>query len=308
MVLQKLYFYFRELNKDVYYYYLFFIMLVFSPTSVKYLFYVDNFGRLDLYMYIFFFISILIVLNHKGYLLLPIVLFLGLASHQAFFFMFIPSIIIFLILEVLSKRSFYSKLIFIVSIIISVGFFLYFQFYKSAFIFTNLDEAIIALSPNTDVYVHRQMLELEYFVPFSYHMENIYLPFLKEIFYPGLIFLFIYSPILYIFYSIIKNQNKILITLFILSMCSFIPMFFLTIDWGRWFAAIIVVISIQLLFFEIYSEKSKTILEIFKLEDKTIRLSSIIIIVYILSIGYIQTFGLSSALNIFKMIRAFLKI
>jgi len=308
MVLQKLYFYFRELNKDVYYYYLFFIMLVFSPTSVKYLFYVDNFGRLDLYMYIFFFTSILIVLNHKGYLLLPIVLFLGLASHQAFFFMFIPSIIIFLLLEVLSKRSFYSKLIFIVSIIISVGFFLYFQFYKSAFIFTNLDEAIIALSPNTDVYVHRQMLELEYFVPFSYHMENIYLPFLKEIFYPGLIFLFIYSPILYIFYSIIKNQNKILITLFILSMCSFIPMFFLTIDWGRWFAAIIVVISIQLLFFEIYSEKSKTILEIFKLEDKRIRLSSIIIIVYILSIGYIQTFGLSSALNIFKMIRAFLKI
>lgn len=76
MVLQKIYIEFGKLNKDIYYYYLFFIMLVFSPTSVKYLFYVDNFGRLDLYMYIFFFISVLIVLNHKGYLLLPIVLFL----------------------------------------------------------------------------------------------------------------------------------------------------------------------------------------------------------------------------------------
>lgn len=308
MVLQKIYIEFGKLNKDIYYYFLFFIMLVFSPTSVKYLFYVDNFGRLDLYMYIFFFISVLIVLNHKGYLLLPIVLFLGLASHQAFFFLFIPSIIIFLLLEVLSKRSFYSKLIFIVSIIISVGFFLYFQFYKSAFIFTNLDEAIIALSPNTDVYVHRQMLELEYFVPFSYHMENIYLPFLKEIFYPGLIFIFIYSPILYIFYSIMKYQNKIIIALFILSLCSFIPMFFLTIDWGRWFAAIIVVISIQLLIFKIYTENSKSILDIFKLDDKRIRLCSFGLIIYILSIGYIQTFGLSSALNIFKMIRAFFKI
>lgn len=249
-----------------------------------------------------------IVYSETVALLMRRMQFLGLASHQAFFFLFIPSIIIFLLLEVLSKRSFYSKLIFIVSIIISVGFFLYFQFYKSAFIFTNLDEAIIALSPNTDVYVHRQMLELEYFVPFSYHMENIYLPFLKEIFYPGLIFIFIYSPILYIFYSIMKYQNKIIIALFILSLCSFIPMFFLTIDWGRWFAAIIVVISIQLLIFKIYTENSKSILDIFKLDDKRIRLCSFGLIIYILSIGYIQTFGLSSALNIFKMIRAFFKI
>ena len=219
------------------------ILYLASPASPATWFPANNFGRLDIYLYIFSLLSLFCIKNEKYKCLIPVFTLMSVATHQVFVFTFFP-LILGAILYYIYHNKFNQRAIFfsLLTLLITCVGFIYFQFF-SQINFDNVDEFVRIIQQGANIPISIGMIIYEYFTTdVAYRV-----PFIIQYIAPdGLITIVLMLPLhiilIRIFLQAKKHSNdKVLkagITLLIifLPVCT-LPAFVLHPDWGRWFAA-----------------------------------------------------------------------
>jgi len=233
------------------------------PASITYLFNYANFARLDLYwVLIVFFILIFSKNKTIHYFISPLML-IGIATHQGFIFTYYPFVLVIQIYYLIKNKS--EKFYFwnlLVSIIITICAFIYFQLLTPEI--QNFDLFLYDLQLRTEFDIHKKMLVYEYLYTIKDHFWQFWRPNVKVLLIRTLYALPVLLPS-YLFFTMLwinlyKRSGKLkvfYIFLFITPLFA-LPLFVLTIDWGRWYAASLNVQFLSLLFL-LYIEDKEAI-------------------------------------------------
>ncbi|MBS7526797.1 hypothetical protein KHM83_08915 [Fusibacter paucivorans] len=217
------------------------ILLMASPASIAFLFYWGNYGRMDLYLIGILFIALSIADKRHLNNMIPALLLIGMAVHQVFLFTYCAVILGVLLYECYRSQFHRGDVIRLISgIVIAATAFLYFQFGTSPLYYESAGGVVEILNQQSNIPVNEKMIEYEYFKSLSEHMDAFVKVDLKDRVIRGIIVLILMMPINIFIWRFWHNTAKLHITYRLLSLTplAILPAFILTIDWGRWFAAV----------------------------------------------------------------------
>lgn len=275
-----------------------------SPFSLSFLFYWGNFGRLDLYLIIFTLITLFLLPLPRWRFLTPILLLMGMATHQVFIFTYAFVIIGALFFELITSNFNKKNLIlFSSSILITCMAFIYFQFLTPDIGFQSATDLYTHLSSQSNIPVNQKMIEYEYFKNIQDHLAEFVANALYLRILTGALIMILLSPIIIILSSIWRDiyqnsSHKWGVGILLMIPLTTIPAFILTIDWGRWFAALF--ISQFLLLFFMFSKNLKEVNQAFRNFQQFFinhKLLYICLILYLNSLGKFEAAGLLTYAN-----------
>lgn len=277
------------------------VLLLASPASIAFLFYWGNFGRMDLYLLILTFVSLL-CLEHKFLKnCVPLLVGIGMAIHQVFAFTYCGVILGALFYDLYQTKYSRSSIVrFALSLMIAGSFFVYFQFFASTLAFDNASEVVSYLNSQSNIPVNEKMITYEYFKDISDHIETFVMPGFKERLRLGLVTLLLISPIgifTGLFWiEMIKSTTWRLgyLCLALIPLTS-LPAFMLTIDWGRWFGAII--ISSFMMIFYLIRANNTSALSFFRTLSFHIKKTPTIALLLLLYFTMLNKFGAAAILD-----------
>jgi len=220
------------------------LLLMASPASIAFLFYWGNYGRFDLYLLGVMFTALLLVDKKYFNNLVPLLLGIGMAIHQVFIFTYCAVIIGALLYE--SYRHDYSKASIrrlLSGVLITLIAFFYFQFGTAPLSFDSASEVVSHMNATSNIPVNEKMIDYEYFRPITEHLDAFVKIGLKDRMAMGGIVIVLISPLIFLYVGFWRHLYKGswrfgFVCMSLLPLAS-LPAFILTIDWGRWFAAVI---------------------------------------------------------------------
>jgi hypothetical protein len=231
------------------------ILYLSSPVSPGAYFVRGNFGRMELYIFIFILIIFSVVDKKLWRWFIPVLCFMSIATHLVSIFFYMPLVLIILVYKYINKTNKNKSegiLLILTTVIITLSFIYFVVFSKSALIFQNEDEFANALKDKTDIESYGSSLHYDYFLSiadtFKYVTANYFNPIttLMKKFYCILqnlpIFLFF---ILFWKNCFISEQKKSMKFIFLISMflpLLSLPAFIFFVDWGRW---VIMLLTVQ---------------------------------------------------------------
>jgi len=274
------------------------VLYLASPASISFLFHPKNYGRFDAFLIIFTLLSLVIVNKAVLKWLLPLLCLVSMATHEVYLFTYMPIVAISLLHE-LSRSHFLKKNILLCTVfcVMIVSSFLYFQFFTPHLGFNNAKEMVSYLSLKTDIPINTDMIKSEYFSTISEHW-NLYGMFSAEHWLlrlgKGIGCLILLSPLLGIFIFIWKEAIKItadkysrsILILCLVAPFATLPAFVLALDWGRWFAAIIIT-QFCLVFYFMYAKNPEILTQLQRVEIyfKRHGYLYLFLIIYLLCLG-----------------------
>lgn len=210
-----------------------------NPSSVSYLFYWGNYGRLDMYLLIIAIIAVFFINNSKLKYTLPFLCLIGMAIHQAFAFTYLIIIIGIHLYDIYDNN--YNKnsiIIAVFSLLISILSFIYFQFLSPPINYANSSDFINILSNRTNISISVSMIEFEYFKTISDHIKELVLNNLLKRVLVGIITVCMMLPIIIILKTLWQDaisyakdkKLKFLMIFMMLSPIISLPAFILTVD------------------------------------------------------------------------------
>lgn len=225
--------------------YLMGIFLV-NPGSVAFLFYWGNYGRFDMYLLMTLIISALLIIYDTCVWIIPFLCMGAVLTHQAFVFQYFPAVLILLFYSAFIQKRKYGKSIFIFTLLSTCALFLYVQFFGK--INYTYQETMDILNATTDLPEHYfaqdMMVKIEYYSSvFETFGVFVKIPFLRNVIKSLTIIAFL-IPMIKIIVDLWKHfvraHKNILCRLFPwFVLVAEIPMFVLTCDYGRDYAAMV---------------------------------------------------------------------
>lgn len=219
-----------------------------SPTSPEYLYSKCNVGRMELYQYILVLVAVIVSIRSKSIWLKTIVemvtIYLSMSMHESFIFLSFPIYFVMVIRdferakECDKRKAIISGICVILTFIVSfILFYAVFKVHASS-----ADEIYAQLSNKTDYEVNELPIYYEYFATLKEHYEDFYQPAALGAFARLVMSFFLISPIILLQFKLCKTiwkmkKEKIQTVKYVfilLSFCSYLPAFLVTIDWGRW--------------------------------------------------------------------------
>lgn len=234
-----------------------FLALVFlvNPSSIAFLFYWGNYGRMDLFMIAGTIISAILIIKEKYIEFIPFICVAEMMIHQGFTFSYFPCVLLMLLFYVLQKRK--GMLIFLLTLFLGCAAFLYFQFWGKISSLS-LEETLTVLVERTNWPVEsmRSMVELEYYTNILEFIPVYVQPYLKMNFIKLSVTAILLSPLEYLIFIIWKTFIVLSKKIWYWGYPGFIivatlPKFIITCDYGRDLASIF--ISQFILIFTFYS-------------------------------------------------------
>lgn len=231
-----------------------FLFLV-NPSSVAFLFYWGNYGRMDLFMIAGTIISAILIIKEKYIGLIPCICVAEMMIHQGFTFSYFPCVLLMLFFYILQKKKGMS--IFLLTLFLGCASFLYFQFWGKIESFSLEGTlAILVERTNWPVESMRSMVELEYYTNILEFIPVYVQPYLKMNFIKLAVTAMLLSPLEYLMFKIWKTFIVLSKKIWYWGYPCFIivatlPKFIITCDYGRDLASIF--ISQFILIFTFYS-------------------------------------------------------
>lgn len=238
------------------------VLYLASPATPEYLWNGANLGRLDTFLIINMMIIILISFKVKNrvirYISFLSIALISILIHQIYFFLFFPSLLVIYICDTwkygVDKKDKKQYLIVIGSVVIIFLAFCFMQFCSGVY-YDDLDELYNDLCASTSVYVDIAPLQAEYFWSIKDHFVTNMLPDMKERIRFAPLTVIMLAPMWAIYTKIwnmvIKSANdrvqKWKYILIRLTYILYIPVFALMNDYGRWFAALFIMMLMNLL-------------------------------------------------------------
>jgi hypothetical protein len=235
------------------------ILYLTSPAVIAYLYNFNNFGRLDLFLLILALVMIPIIYKReKAFFLIPILCGICMLIHESFIFLFFPAIALVLLymhLTTEKKKWLYTL---IVSVVVCGTLFLYLN--SLSLNFDSTSDVIIAISLFSNIIPNYDMIDGMYFMTVGEVIQSMVIPGLLRRVCIGILTVIMFSPVFYILIKFWRDcratsegKMKMFYTLCMLAPLAALPLFILAIDWGRWFAAFMVVQFIMI-FFLLYAK------------------------------------------------------
>ena len=246
---------------------LLFLIYFLSPANIAFLWTRENMGRVETFVLIFLFLSVLLFSLIKNrylkYAVLALLSVICMACYQAYLFLYFPIVFTVMVVDVfspceadnrndlhssiktegrLNKSSFIGAALVCLVTALSFFFFQFFSYVK----YDDLDQLVEVLSSRTDMEISVDALYCEEFGSVSESWRMFFGPmieygnedYLREL---GFLNLLINSPIILMFIYLWKNSvskgQKTVYVLIGLGNLAILPQFMLTMDWGRWIAA-----------------------------------------------------------------------
>lgn len=217
-----------------------------NPGSIAFLFYWGNYGRFDMYLLMTLIISALLIIYDHCVWIIPFLCMGAVLTHQAFVFQYFPAVLILLFYSAFIQKRKYGKSIFIFTLVATCALFLYVQFFSK--INYTYEETMDIINATTDLprhyFTQDMMVKIEYYSNvFETFVVFVKEPFLRNVIKSLTIMVFL-IPMIKILVDIwkhfVKAHKNIVCRLFPWFMLAAeIPMFILTCDYGRDYAAMI---------------------------------------------------------------------
>ncbi|MGN0161924.1 MAG: hypothetical protein ACI4AQ_11085 [Lachnospiraceae bacterium] len=218
-----------------------------NPGSIAFLFYWGNYGRFDMYLLVCLILIALMVIYDRLIWLAPLMCVCAVLTHQAFVFQYFPAVLILLFYSAFILKRKYGKSIFVVTLLTTCVAFLYMQFFSH--INYSYEETLAIIDATTDLprcyFTADMMIRVEYYMSvIDTFGPLVKIPFPNNVIKSVTIFVFL-IPMIRILVNLWKcfcraHKNILckLMPWFVL--IAEIPMFVLTCDYGRDYAAIII--------------------------------------------------------------------
>ncbi len=253
------------------------ILFLVVPGNIEYLWTEENLGRIETFVLVFLFMGI--ILFHKAksvfarYLILSLTAILCVACYQAFCFLYFPVLFTVMVVDVsgashhhthntagglFSQRHLVG--LFIVCAVTAISF-IVFQF-MSHVNYSSSDEMVTVLEQRTDMEITEEVIYRECFsdVKEAWHAYfegniidgNSWM--MRELGFTVILTLF---PVVVLWIAMyrkmisVDSEKSLFYSRYfwiILSDCAIIPQFLLTMDWGRWFSALVIVQFFQIMY------------------------------------------------------------
>jgi hypothetical protein len=246
------------------------ILYLSSSISPAAYFIQANFGRMDIYIFLFVLIIFSVIDKKIWRWSIPALCFVSIATHLVSVFFYMPLVFIIMVYKYIIKenKSKKERILLILTIVIIALSFLYFViFSKSVLIFQTEDEFVNALKDKTNIESFGSSLHYDYFLSITDTFE-----FAKNYFNPitALIkkfYCILQNLPLFLFFilfwknCIIFEQKRCIKLIFWFSMLLpliSIPAFILFIDWGRW-VIMLLTVQFMLVFFFLYMKETAVV-------------------------------------------------
>lgn len=245
------------------------VLYLACPGSPAYLWSTENMGRLDLYLLILTLLGGILYLKVSSVTVRLIAFtvtgLLAICVHQAFIFVFFP-LLFLMFIDTMTEYGTKKKhfILGIAGLVLLVAAAAYFQFF-SHINATSPEALVSSLSARTDMAIGDSPLRLEYFSDFAASTLSVISAEAGERIRYGIITVFLLLPLAFIYGYLWKTIAHILrkgvggsisvsfpekfkYWMILLSQLAFVPVFLLTLDWGRWFGAFLTVQAMQIIF------------------------------------------------------------
>lgn len=229
-----------------------------NPGSVAFLFYWGNYGRFDMYLIASLIITALLLIYDKCVWIIPFLCVGAVMTHQAFVFQYFPAVLILLFYSSFVLKRKYGKSIFVFTLVATCAMFLYMQFFSE--IKYGYEDTMAILNATTDLpaeyFEEDMMVKIEYYSSvFETFVVFVREPFVRNVVKSVTMLVFL-IPMIKILVEIWKNfvkshKNIICKSAPWFVLLAEVPMFVLTCDYGRDYAAI--VLSNFVLIFALYA-------------------------------------------------------
>lgn len=221
--------------------FLIFLFLV-NPSSISFLFYWGNYGRLDLFMIIGVITCGILMVKQKGVWVIPVICVSEMMIHQGFTFSYFPCVLLLLLYNVMVNKK--GKTVFVVTCVCGCIAFLYFQF-GGKIEGLSMEQTLSILTSRTDWSKENMtdMVMLEYYTNIlDFIQPYVITPLKKNIIKLIVTFVFLY-PLEYILFfcwkAFVKETGKRWFWMFpVFIIVATFPKFILTCDYGRDLASI----------------------------------------------------------------------
>jgi hypothetical protein len=246
------------------------ILYLSSPISPAAYFVQGNFGRMEIYIFLYALIIFAIVDKKNWRWLIPALCFMSLATHLVSVFFYMPLVFIILLYRYIKKdkqnRS-EGILLIVTTVIITLSFLYFVIFSRSALVFQTEAEFANALKYRTDIPGYASSLHYDYFLSITDTFR-----FAVNYFAPV-------STLIKKFYCILQNlplfvffvlfwkacitfeQKKSMKLIFLLSLflpLVSIPAFILFVDWGRW-VIMLLTVQFMLVFYFLHTKEAAVV-------------------------------------------------
>ncbi len=220
------------------------VLFCINPASISFLFSWSNFGRFDAWLLLITLVCLWLITKNKALFFVPVFCVAAVMIHQNFIFLYFPLIFILLTYRAaVTSRSRKNTTLCIITGVLTCAGFVYFQFFGKI-PSLGMETALQMLQQRTDYPVSGAPLQFEHYAPFSQHVD------LLAEKGPALLVklagvLVIFLPLIVIFVKLWRGtlksvtRSKWLYIGFLLVPVAALPIF-ITIDWGRWLAHIII--------------------------------------------------------------------
>jgi len=255
---------------------------------------VENFGRFEIFAFLFMLILVVIIDKPIIRWLVPLLALLVLATHIMFVIMYIPFVIIMLLYEIFTKTGEKKQSILLLAVTLLIIFsalLLYVLFYKQTFVFGDAQSFSEYLSTKTDLIFNKNLVHAMMYSELQDH--KIEYNSRVSVLFSGNLTILINIPliILFIFFWLkcYFNEKKKIMKFFFLLPILILPFqsltFFMFFDFGRY---IIMMLSIQfmLIFYFIYV-KNETVLLVARKTIPFIKRNAFFIILIFLTMMFL---------------------
>ncbi len=288
-------------------------LLICSPAAPGFLFYWGNFGRMDVYLLGVMWLSLLLIPNRHLRWLVLVLMPVAMATHQVFLFTYCPVVVGAFFYEAYRRKTLGTWTVFTLMCLMICGSFLFFQFHHAPLPFESANDMTYALQARSDIPVDLRMVESEYFKNIGNHIDIFVKVGLTDRVIRGALVVVLMLPLVVLYVAFwIKcirraDQPLLWLLLSILPAAS-LPAFLLTIDWGRWFAAL-TLSSLSLMFY-LTARREPVATDFFSQLTTKVRkhpLVFIILLIYFTSLGKFEAANiLTRAIQIHQYMGQFL--
>ena len=251
---------------------LFILTLLYLSSSISpsAYFVQGNFGRMEIYIFLFILIVFSVIDKKLWRWFIPALCFMSIATHLVSIFFYMPLVFIILVYKFITKDNKNKKegiLLISTTAIIILSFLYFVIFSKSALKFQNEDEFVNVLKNKTDIDSYGSSLHYDYFLSIADTFNYV-----SEYFSPTIElikkFLCILQNLpLFLFFILFwkkciafeqKRSMKLIFLFSLLLPLLSIPAFILFIDWGRW-VIMLLTVQFMLVFYFLYMREAAVV-------------------------------------------------
>jgi hypothetical protein len=295
------------------------ILYLSSSISPAAYFVQGNFGRMEIYIFLFMLIIFAVIDKKLWRWFIPALCFMSISTHLVSVFFYMPLVFIILLYKYIKKENKNRSegfLLLLTTVIIVLSFLYFVIFQKSALIFKTEGEFVTALKDKTDIASYGSSLHYDYFLSITdtFRFASSYFTSTAAII--RKFYCILQNLPLFFFFTLFwkdcitfeqKRSMKLLFLFSLFLPLLSIPAFILFVDWGRW-VIMILTVQFMLVFYFLHKREDAVVYTANKFTIIVQKNMYAVVLFILLSVFFGPIWQIDPSENFTKLLRIINKI